>query len=135
MLPFRLLRNRDRSAAYIMMLFTASAMFANFLFLSLLMQNILGYSALSTGLRFLPWSVTMIIFAMVISRLIQRVDPGKLSAAGGLIAGIGMFGLSPVPLQHGCDRARRLGRLLDPHLPVDRRSPRSAWPCCSSRPR
>jgi EmrB/QacA subfamily drug resistance transporter len=97
MLPFRLLRNRDRGAAYILMLFTASALFANFIFLSLLMQNVLGYSALSTGVKFLPWSLTMIAFATQIPRLLHRFDPGKLSAVGGIIGGIGMLGLSRAP--------------------------------------
>lgn len=97
LLPFRILRSRDRDAAYIVMLFAAAAMFANFFFLTLLLQNVMGIGAMGTGMRFLPWSITMIIAAMIISRVVQKVDPGKISGFGGIVAGIGLFGLSRIP--------------------------------------
>jgi uncharacterized protein (DUF2267 family) len=41
---------------------------------------------MTTGLMFLPFSLTMIVAAVAVSRLVQRVDPGKLSAVGATIA-------------------------------------------------
>jgi EmrB/QacA subfamily drug resistance transporter len=97
LLPFRILKNRDRVAAYLTMMLAAAAMFASFFFLTLLLQNVMGVSPIDTGLKFLPWSITMIIAAMVVSRLIQKVDPGKISGVGGVIAAIGLLGLSRLP--------------------------------------
>ena len=73
MLPLRLFANRNRSASNLMMLFVAAAMFAMFYFLTLFLQDVLGYSPLKAGLAFLPAAVLIIFSSIVIAQLIGRV--------------------------------------------------------------
>jgi MFS family permease len=97
MLPGRVLADRDRAAAYAVMFLAPAAMFSMFFFLTLVLQNVLGESPLTTGLMFLPFSVVMILSAVVVSRLVQRVNPGVLSGIGALVAGTAVLGLSRLP--------------------------------------
>ena len=68
LLPFRILRSRNRATAFAVMMIAPAAMFAMFFFLSLTVQLVLGYSPLKTGFAFLPFSVAMIISATTASR-------------------------------------------------------------------
>ncbi|MYV97158.1 MFS transporter [Streptomyces sp. SID3343] len=88
--PLRLFTDRNRAGAYGMMLALAAAMFGMFFFLTLFAQDVLGFSALTTGLAFLPVSAVIAVAAGVTSQLLPRVGPkpfmvgGALCAAGGL---------------------------------------------------
>ena len=106
MLPGRILASRDRLSAYAVMMLVPAAMFAMFFFLTLILQNVMGESPMTTGLMFLPFSITMIIAATQVSRLVQRVDPGKLAGIGSLIAAGAVFGMSRLPYD---DRVTSLG--------------------------
>ena len=55
-MPLRLFRDRNRDAGYVVMLCTAAALFSMFFFLTLFVQEILGYSPLQAGFAFLPVS-------------------------------------------------------------------------------
>ncbi len=59
MLPLRLFASRSRSGSYATMLFIGAGMFATFYFLTLYMQQILGYSPVKTGFAYLPFSIGM----------------------------------------------------------------------------
>src|SRR4051794_37500266 len=65
MLDLSLFRNLTYTGANIVMLLVALAMFGIFFFLSLYMQNILGYSAVQTGAAFLPWTILIVLVAPV----------------------------------------------------------------------
>ncbi|HET6561305.1 MAG TPA: MFS transporter [Marmoricola sp.] len=97
LLPGRIVADRDRMGAYLVMMLIPAAMFAMFFFLTLILQNVMGKSPMTTGLMFLPFSITMVVAAVVVSRLVQRVDPGKLSAVGATIAAVAVFGFSRLP--------------------------------------
>ena len=98
MLPGRILANRDRLASYIVMMFVPAAMFTTFFFLTLVFQGPLGHSPMETGLMFVPFSITMILWAgFVVSRVVQRVNPGLLSGVGACFAGLALLGLSQMP--------------------------------------
>ena len=99
MLPGRILADRDRGAAYAVMFLAPAAMFSMFFFLTLVLQNVMGESPLTTGLMFLPFSGVMIVTAVVVSRLVQRVNPGILSGIGAVIAGVAVLGLSRMPYE------------------------------------
>ncbi len=86
LLPGRILASRDRLASYVVMMFVPAAMFTTFFFMTLIFQTVMGKSPMETGLMFLPFSITMIVAAMVTSRLVQKVNPGILSGIGALIA-------------------------------------------------
>src|SRR5260221_3156034 len=57
MLPPRLLTDRNRTASYIVMFLLTGSIFAVSFFLTLLLQTVMGYSALKTGLASVPFSV------------------------------------------------------------------------------
>jgi EmrB/QacA subfamily drug resistance transporter len=97
LLPFRILKNRDRLSAYITMMLIPASMFTMFFFLSQVLQNVMGESPMRTGLMFLPFSVAMVIAATIVSRLVQKVNPGYLAAAGATIGAIAVFGFSRMP--------------------------------------
>ena len=58
------------------------AMLAMFFFLALYMQNILGYSPLQAGVRFLPSTLVIIFVAPIAGRLTDRIGPRPLIIAG-----------------------------------------------------
>ena len=73
LVPFDIFRLRTVSGANLTMLFAGAATFGLFYFLSLSMQQVLGYSALETGLAQLPLAVTLILAAGIVSPLVTRL--------------------------------------------------------------
>ena len=57
LLPFRIFMNRTRAASFVAMMLLPAAMFSMFFFLSLFIQNVMGYSPLKAGFAFLPFSI------------------------------------------------------------------------------
>lgn len=110
MLPGRILASRDRLSAYAVMGLVPAAMFAMFFFLTLILQNVMGESPMVTGLMFLPFSLAMIVAATQVSRLVQRVDPGRLAGVGATVAAVAVFGLSRLPYD---DQVGSLGVDID----------------------
>jgi predicted MFS family arabinose efflux permease len=94
LLPMRVLLDRNRGGAYLVQLITAIGLFGMFLFLSLYMQTILGYSPLRAGLAFLPFSVGIILTAGLASNLLPKLGPRPLMVPGLLFATVGMLLLS-----------------------------------------
>jgi EmrB/QacA subfamily drug resistance transporter len=97
LLPGRILADRDRMASYAVMMLIPAAMFTMFFFLTLVLQNVMGESPMKTGLMFLPFSITMIISAGFVSRLVQKVNPGRLAGLGAMISAVAVFGFSRLP--------------------------------------
>ena len=91
LMPLRIFASRNRAVAFVSMMMTPAAMFAMFYFLSLYVQDVMGYSALRTGFAFLPFAFGMIIGATTSSKLIARMDPRYLTGTGTLLAGFSLF--------------------------------------------
>ncbi len=91
LLPIRILKNRTRAASFTAMMLAPAAMFAMFYFLSLFIQQIVGYSPLRTGFAFLPFSFGIVIGAALSSNLVNRVDPRFLAGTGTLLASTALF--------------------------------------------
>jgi predicted MFS family arabinose efflux permease len=97
-MPLDLFRNRNRSAAYVAMLSIGTAIFAMFFFLTLFIQDVLGYSPLRAGLAYLPFTVAIIITATVVSKIVGRVGVKPPLMVGTLLAGGGLFWFSRVTI-------------------------------------
>jgi len=69
-------------------------MFSMFFFLSLFIQNVMGYSPLKTGVAFLPFSIGIVLSAAVVSNLVARIDARYIAGTGTLIAAGSLFGFS-----------------------------------------
>ena len=69
----------------------SSAVFAMFLYLTLYLQNYLGYSALQTGIRFLPITVLSFVCAAASGTLTARVPVRFLLAGGLTLCAIGLL--------------------------------------------
>ncbi|MFD0901562.1 MFS transporter [Actinomadura sediminis] len=93
LLPPRLLRSRGVGLGNVLMLLAGGCFqVPMWYFLTLYMQDVLGLSALETGLGFLPHTlVTMLVGLQVTPRLMRRVDDRALVAAGAAVAAAGFL--------------------------------------------
>ncbi|MGB0096410.1 MAG: MFS transporter [Solirubrobacteraceae bacterium] len=71
---------------------------ALFFFLTLYMQNVLGYSAIQTGAAYLPLTFAIGIAAGISSQLLSRIGTRPVIVTGALIAAGGMYWLSRIPI-------------------------------------
>jgi EmrB/QacA subfamily drug resistance transporter len=96
LMPIRVLRSRDRSGAYLISLCIGTALFGMFFFLTLFVQNVWGYSALRTGVSYLPLAGMILVASLVASQLVNRIGARPLMIAGSVMATGGMFWLSRI---------------------------------------
>ena len=99
LVPLRLLRQRNLATASVIGLLWTAAMFANFFLTTLYLQQVLGYSALQTGLAFLPSNLIMAgLSAGASARLVTRFGTKPPLVAGLLLAaaGLALLGHAPV---------------------------------------
>jgi EmrB/QacA subfamily drug resistance transporter len=98
MLPLELFRNGTYTGANLVILLVALAMFGIFFFLSLYMQNILGYSAVQTGAAFLPMTVLIILVAPIAGRTSDRIGSRGLMTAGMVLIAVQLLYFSRLGL-------------------------------------
>ena len=91
LLPMRVLLDRNRGGSYLVSLINATGLFGMFLFLSLYLQAILGFSPLKAGFAFLPFSAGVILTAGVASNLLPKVGPRPLMVPGLVLGTSGML--------------------------------------------
>jgi EmrB/QacA subfamily drug resistance transporter len=88
LVPFRIFRLRTLSGANVVGVLTGASLFSMFFFISLYMQNVLGYSAIKAGLSYLPLAGTIILAAGVASGVVTKIGFKPILVAGmALIAG------------------------------------------------
>ena len=88
MLDLTLFRNGTFAGANVVILMVGLAMFGVFFFVSLYMQNILGFSAVQTGAAFLPMTVLIILVAPIAGKLSDRIGSRWLMTGGMTLLGI-----------------------------------------------
>jgi EmrB/QacA subfamily drug resistance transporter len=91
LLPMRLLLDRNRGGSYLVSFINAIGLFGMFLFLSLYLQTILGYTPFRAGLAFLPFSAGIILTAVLASNLLPKVGPRPLMVPGLLLSTTGLL--------------------------------------------
>jgi EmrB/QacA subfamily drug resistance transporter len=91
LVPFSIFRRRTLRGANVVSLLIAMSLFSMFFFISLYMQQVLGYDALKAGVSYLPLALTIIVSAGVASALVTRIGfkitlvIGMLFVTGGLV--------------------------------------------------
>ncbi len=99
--PLHLFRDRNRAGSYAIMLALAAGMFGMFFFLTLFVQDVLGYSPLRAGVAFLPITAAIVVTSQFAARSLPRFGPQRLMAAGALLAVTGLAWLSQVSVTSG----------------------------------
>lgn len=94
LLPPRLIMDRIRAGSYLTQALAALGIFGMFLFVTFYFQNVHGYSAVRSGLMFLPFSGGVIISAGITSQLLPKVGPRPLATIGCLLGASGLFYMS-----------------------------------------
>ena len=111
LLPMRVLADRNRSGAYLIMLCIATGLFGLFFFLTLFIQDVLGYSAIRSGIAYLPFAVGVVTASALASQLVPRVGARPLILTGAAAVAGGMFWFSRLT-----EHAGYASHLLGPQL-------------------
>ncbi len=111
LLPMRVLADRNRTGSYLIMLCIATGLFGLFFFLTLFIQNVLGYSAIRTGIAYLPFAVGVVLASAVASQLVSRVGARPLILVGAAAVAGGMFWFSRLT-EHAGYASHLLGPML-----------------------
>jgi MFS family permease len=96
MVQFDLLSDRNFLASVMVALIITFAMMGVFFFLALYMQDILHYSPLEAGVRFLPSTLMIVGVAPVAGRLSDRFGPRWLIAGGLVLVAASLFSFSRI---------------------------------------
>ena len=96
MMPMHIFENRSRAGGYLVMLVVGAAMFGMFLYVSFFIQGVLGYSALKTGLAFLPFPFTVAITSQIVARRLPALGPKLIITFGTSTLTLGMIWMSRV---------------------------------------
>ncbi len=98
LMRFGLLRTKTVLGANVAGFILGTALFSMFLMLTLYMQQVLGYSAMKTGVAYLAVAGTSIIWANVAAMLVNRVGVRPLIAGGMALLAVGMLLFAQVPV-------------------------------------
>jgi EmrB/QacA subfamily drug resistance transporter len=97
LLPLRVIVDRTRGGSYVAVCISGVAIFGTFLFLTYYLQQVRGYSPLTTGLLFLPMIAGILLTSNLASIVgLPRVGPRDLIATGMLLGAAGMAYLTQV---------------------------------------
>ncbi|MCW2770214.1 MAG: transporter [Aeromicrobium sp.] len=95
LMPFRIFADRNRTGAYLIMLFLAGALFTTFYFLAQYQQNVHGWSPFKTGVGFLPMPATIMFMSIVVvRRLVPKIGIRPFLTIGPILAIAAMVSFS-----------------------------------------
>ena len=98
LMPLRIFASRSRSGAFVIMLLIGTAMSGFFFFLTIFVQDVLGYSQLLTGVAFLPFAGTLVVISGRAGHLVARAGAWPLMLAGAAATSGGMYWFSRIGL-------------------------------------
>ncbi|MFL5827651.1 MAG: MFS transporter [Thermoleophilaceae bacterium] len=101
MVQFEFFKSRSFLGANLVAFIVSFAMLAMFFFIALYMQNILGYSPLQAGIRFLPSTVMIIFAAPIAGRLSDRIGPKPLIVTGLSLTAVALYLQSTITVNTG----------------------------------
>jgi len=100
LVPFSIFRIEGLAAADATQVIAQAGFLSMFFFITLYMQNVLGYSPIAAGLAYLPVTVGVGVAAGISTGLVGRIGTRPIIATGALIGAAGVYLLSPIPV-HG----------------------------------
>ena len=89
---------RNVTGGTLIMLMMPAAMFGLFFYLSIYLQQVLGYSPMRTGVANLPFTLTIMIVAANLSKHASKISPKLLLTVGPLVAAAGLLYFSRIPV-------------------------------------
>jgi predicted MFS family arabinose efflux permease len=98
--PFSILRINGLAAADLTQVTAMAGFYAMFFFLTLYMQNVLGFSQIQAGAAYVPAALGVAVASGVSSQLFARTGTRPIIVAGALLGAGGVFWLSRIPV-HG----------------------------------
>jgi EmrB/QacA subfamily drug resistance transporter len=101
LVPFSIFRLRTLTGANVVGLLIGASLFSMFFFISLYMQQVLGYSAIHAGLSYLPLALAIIASAGIGSQLVTRIGYKPVLAVGSLFIVAGLLWFSRVSVGGG----------------------------------
>ncbi|HYC81967.1 MAG TPA: MFS transporter [Solirubrobacterales bacterium] len=96
LVPFSIFRIRTITGANVVGLLVGASLFSMFFFISLYMQQVLGYSAIKAGLSYLPLAVSIILSAGIASSLVTKVGFKPILATGMVLIAAGLLWFSQI---------------------------------------
>jgi EmrB/QacA subfamily drug resistance transporter len=101
LVPFSIFRIRTLTGANVVGLLVGASLISMFFFISLYMQQVLGYSAIHAGLSYLPLALVIIASAGIASQLVTKVGYKPVLATGLLFIVAGLVWFSRVSVGGG----------------------------------
>jgi EmrB/QacA subfamily drug resistance transporter len=96
LVPLRIFSNRSLAASDVTMLLVAAGLFGMFYFCTLYLQQILHFSALKTGVSYLPFSLVLVATSAGASQIVDRLSPKPVLVMGLMISTVGFIVLTRV---------------------------------------
>ncbi len=113
LMPLRIYKSRTLSASNLIVLLIGAAVFAMWFFVSLYLQQVLGYSPIQAGLAFLPMTIAIATCSTLASRMVQRFGAKSLLVTGMLLQTLGLVLFTDVSVD-----GTYLGNVLAPSVIV-----------------
>jgi EmrB/QacA subfamily drug resistance transporter len=113
LMPLRIYRSRTLSSANVVVLLVGGATFGMWFFVSLYLQQVLGYSPIKAGLAFLPMTLCIVAGSTFASRAVSRIGAKPLLVVGMFMQTIGLLLFTRVAVD-----GTYLGDMLAPSLLV-----------------
>jgi EmrB/QacA subfamily drug resistance transporter len=98
LIRLNIFRQRNVTGGSIVMLLMPAAMFGMFFYLSIYLQQILGYSPVQTGAANLPFTLTIMFVAAILSKRASSINPKLVLAVGPLMVAAGLLFFSRIPI-------------------------------------
>ncbi|HEX3747745.1 MAG TPA: DHA2 family efflux MFS transporter permease subunit [Bryobacteraceae bacterium] len=98
-IDFRILKDRNYTLATASMLVLGFVLYASTALMPLFLQNLLGYTAMMSGLVLSPGGLVMVVCMPVVGILVRKYQPRWLIIFGIAVASLGLFMMSRFTLQ------------------------------------
>jgi len=98
LLPLRIFRLRTLSASNASGLMLGGAVFSQFFLLTLYMQQVLGYSAIETGVAYIPLTLSIICFSAVAQALATRIGVRRVLPVGLALSTVALVMFARLPV-------------------------------------